>query len=204
MPRAPHSSALLAGRPLAKRSVFSISTSRTRSMPLSSDISTRLTRATGASRPSGCQTIGVGGGEIGQGGGRRRQPLERVGDALEHVESRRWRRVSILARPSLAVLTSIWPWRRFLPELGAALSGRAVGQARRPLRHKAANRPIFTAYAALQLGPCAAIVRANIERRRAPGRKPTAVPSMSRTYRCSLRPPLRKALFAVAAATAAC
>src|SRR5664279_218190 len=57
MPRAPHSNALLAGRPLAKRSVFSTSTSRTRSMPLSSDISTRLTRLTGASRrPSGCHT----------------------------------------------------------------------------------------------------------------------------------------------------
>ncbi len=56
MPRAPHRSALLAGSPLAKRSVFSTSTSRTRSMPLSSDISTRLTRLTGASRrPSGCQ-----------------------------------------------------------------------------------------------------------------------------------------------------
>ena len=56
MPRAPHSSALLAGRPLAKRSVFSISMSRTRSMPLSSDISTRLTRGTGTRRPSGCHT----------------------------------------------------------------------------------------------------------------------------------------------------
>src|ERR1700732_1578611 len=55
MPRAPHSSALLAGYPLAKRSVFSIRMSRNRSMPLSSPISTRLTRCTGASRPSGCQ-----------------------------------------------------------------------------------------------------------------------------------------------------
>ena len=56
MPRAPQRSALLAGRPRAKRSVFSTSTSRMRSMPLSSDISTRLTLATGASlRPSGCQ-----------------------------------------------------------------------------------------------------------------------------------------------------
>src|SRR5215211_6014794 len=57
MPRAPHKSALLAGRPRAKRSVFSTSMSRTRSMPLSSDISTRLTRAIGVRRrPSGCQT----------------------------------------------------------------------------------------------------------------------------------------------------
>src|SRR5258705_7415881 len=56
MPRAPHSSALFAGRPLAKRSVFSISVSRTRSMPLSSVISTRLTRGTGTSRePCACQ-----------------------------------------------------------------------------------------------------------------------------------------------------
>ena len=57
IPRAPQSSALFAGSPLANRSVFSTSTSRIRSTPLSSDISTRLTRATGASRrPSGCQT----------------------------------------------------------------------------------------------------------------------------------------------------
>src|SRR5262245_46113440 len=56
MPRAPHSSALLAGRPLAKRSVFSIRMSRIRSMPFRRLISTRLTRGTGDSRPSGCQT----------------------------------------------------------------------------------------------------------------------------------------------------
>src|SRR5215813_10763341 len=56
MPRAPQSSALLAGRPLAKRSVFSIRMSRIRSMPLSRKRSTRLTRLTSVSRPSGCQT----------------------------------------------------------------------------------------------------------------------------------------------------
>src|SRR5262249_1862483 len=56
IPRAPHKRALLAGKPLAKRSVFSTRTSRTRSIPLSSDISTRLTRGTGARRPSGCHT----------------------------------------------------------------------------------------------------------------------------------------------------
>src|SRR3954467_6709044 len=56
MPRAPQSSALFAGRPLAKRSVFSIRVSRTRSMPLSSVIWTRLTRGTGTSRePCACQ-----------------------------------------------------------------------------------------------------------------------------------------------------
>ena len=56
MPRAPHNSALLAGRPVAKRSVFSISMSRIRSMPCSRPMSTRLTFGTGARRPSGCQT----------------------------------------------------------------------------------------------------------------------------------------------------
>src|SRR6202795_1141639 len=56
MPRAPHNSALLAGSPSAKRSVFSIRMSRIRSIPLSRPRSTRLTRGTGASRPSGCQT----------------------------------------------------------------------------------------------------------------------------------------------------
>ena len=100
MPRAPHSSALLAGRPLAKRSVFSTSVSRTRSMPLSSDISTRLTRGTGASRAVRMPDEGVGGGEIGRRRRPRRQPLERVGDALEHV------RVSPLAAAlRLAALT---------------------------------------------------------------------------------------------------
>ncbi len=56
MPRAPHSNALLAGSPLVNRSVFSIRMSRIRSTPLSRPISTRLTRGTGARRPSGCQT----------------------------------------------------------------------------------------------------------------------------------------------------
>src|SRR5277367_5102147 len=56
MPRAPHKSALLAGRPSAKRSVFSIRMSRIRSIPLSSPNSTRLTRGTGVSRPFGCHT----------------------------------------------------------------------------------------------------------------------------------------------------
>ena len=64
MPRAPQSSALLAGRPRAKRSVFSTRRSRTRSMPLSSDISTRLTRRTGASRAVGVPDKGLGGGEF--------------------------------------------------------------------------------------------------------------------------------------------
>ena len=75
MPRAPQSSALFAGRPRVKRSVFSTKRSRTRSMPLRSDISTRLTRATGASRrPSGCQTKASAltkSGTAGGGGARR-------------------------------------------------------------------------------------------------------------------------------------
>ena len=70
MPRAPHSSALLAGRPRAKRSVFSTRMSRTRSMPLSSDMSTRLTRGTGRELAGiGLPDEGVGGGEIGRLGG---------------------------------------------------------------------------------------------------------------------------------------
>src|SRR6185312_12714872 len=56
MPRAPQSRALLAGRPLANRSEFSIRMSRIRSMPLSRKRSTRLTRLTSVSRPFGCQT----------------------------------------------------------------------------------------------------------------------------------------------------
>ena len=57
MPRAPHSSALLAATPLAKRCVFSSRMSRTRSMPFSNGRSTRFTFATGCSQaPSACQT----------------------------------------------------------------------------------------------------------------------------------------------------
>ena len=51
MPRAPHRSALLAGRPRANRSVFSTRRSRTRSTPRRSLSSTRLTLATGPSVP---------------------------------------------------------------------------------------------------------------------------------------------------------
>src|SRR5262249_34852448 len=56
MPRAPQSSALLAGRPLANRSGFLIRISRIPSMPWSRVSSTRLTRATFVSRPFGCPT----------------------------------------------------------------------------------------------------------------------------------------------------
>ena len=54
-------------------------------MPLSSDISTRLTRATGAKSSVRMPDEGVGGVEIGQGRALRRQPFERGGDAFENV-----------------------------------------------------------------------------------------------------------------------
>ena len=79
MPRAPHSSALLAGRPLANRSVFSNRRSRTRSIPLSRPISTRFTFGTGASVcASARHDEGVGGPEIGGGRGRRGEALQRA------------------------------------------------------------------------------------------------------------------------------
>src|SRR5439155_23253686 len=53
MPLAPHRRALLAGRPLANRRVFSIRISRVWSMPRRSSISTRLTLETGSSRRRG-------------------------------------------------------------------------------------------------------------------------------------------------------
>ena len=48
MPRAPHSMALLAGRPRAKRSVFSTRMAFCRSTPFSRPMSTRETLGTGA------------------------------------------------------------------------------------------------------------------------------------------------------------
>ncbi len=70
MPRAPHSRALLAGRPRAKRSVLSISRSRTRSTPWSSEMSTRLTLAIGSSAPrSARQTKASAASKSGRGSG---------------------------------------------------------------------------------------------------------------------------------------
>ena len=63
MPRAPHSSALLAGRPSAKRSVFSIRMSRIAVDALEQARSTRLTRGTGASASIRMPDKGVGGAE---------------------------------------------------------------------------------------------------------------------------------------------
>ena len=51
MPRAPHSSALLAGRPPANRRVFSSSVAAVRSMPFRRPRGTRLTLGTGTKRP---------------------------------------------------------------------------------------------------------------------------------------------------------
>ena len=84
MPRAPQSSALLAGRPAAKRRVFSSSVSRERSMPFRSGSATRLTFGTGCRRGgSACQTKASAAERSGTAGAGGRQPLERRGDALE-------------------------------------------------------------------------------------------------------------------------
>ena len=65
MPRAPHSSALLAGRPWAKRRVLSRSWSEARSMPLSRPSGWRLTCGTGRKACGlGLPHEGFGGGEI--------------------------------------------------------------------------------------------------------------------------------------------
>ena len=77
---------VVGGQAAAKRSVFSIRMSRMRSMPLRSDMSTRLTRGTGASlRRIGIPDEGVGDGEIGRFRRLRREPLQRRRDALENV-----------------------------------------------------------------------------------------------------------------------
>ncbi len=84
MPRAPHSMALLAGRPRAKRSVFSTRIVFWRSTPCSSPISTRETLGTGREMPllrmpdEGVRAVEV---ERRRRGGR--QPVQRVGDAGE-------------------------------------------------------------------------------------------------------------------------
>ena len=123
MPRAPHSSALLAGRPLAKRSVFSISMSRTRSMPLSSVISTRLTRGTGHEpRPCGCQMKASAAAKSGSACGR--------GASRSSASAIRVKRLARPARSAvrfgagfrLRAWTLIWPSERF--RFAAPLAGR--------------------------------------------------------------------------------
>ncbi len=69
MPRAPQRSALLAGRPAAKRCVLSIRMSRERSMPLRSGSATRLTFDDGLQmRRLGVPDEGLCGAEIGRHG----------------------------------------------------------------------------------------------------------------------------------------
>ena len=78
MPRAPHSSALLAGRPAAKRRVLSSRMSRTRSMPTSSSerhVGDRRDRAQLVRL--GFPDERVGGVEVDRRQGRRRQALDR-------------------------------------------------------------------------------------------------------------------------------
>ena len=135
--------------------------SRTRSMPLSSDISTRLTRGTGASRaPSRLPDEGVGGGEIGRGVRARRQPLERVGDARQarRVVGGLRRCASDLRADFDFDLAIDWPWhafgvplllagRRCAPQAGDAGNGQKLAGFRR-------GRGVA-------IGAAAAIVRAN-------------------------------------------
>ena len=86
IPRAPHRSALLAGKPRAKRWVFSTRRSRTRSMPRRSERSTRLTRAIGARSPRSARQIeSLGRLEVGTRRGRGRVALKRLGDTAEEV-----------------------------------------------------------------------------------------------------------------------
>ena len=86
MPRAPHSSALLAGRARAKRWVFSTRRSRTRSMPAQErkvdpvDALNRRQRAA-----VGAPDERLGRLEIGLRRGRGRSALKRFGDAAEKV-----------------------------------------------------------------------------------------------------------------------
>ena len=84
VPRAPHSSTLLAGSPAAKRRVLSSRMSRTRSIPRNSPISTRLTASTGSSQPrSACHTKASAASRSTGGGRRRGEALEGIGDAAQ-------------------------------------------------------------------------------------------------------------------------
>ncbi len=171
MPRAPHSSALLAGRPSAKRSVFSIRMSRIRSMPLSRPRSTRLTRGTGASRPSGCQTkasalpnesAAAGRGRCGR--QVRRDGFERARDPLRGVAVRR--RCGAFCRGWPAI-SATPPWRRrgmlfcgvFSTSLGFLTDAPLSGLAGRP---QAAQMKGKWGSGSVAIGTAAAIVRANL------------------------------------------
>ena len=81
MPRAPHSSTLLAGKPGGEAPVLSSRMSRTRSIPRNSPISTRFTASTGSSAMAvGMPDKGVGGAEIDGWRRRRSETFERIGD----------------------------------------------------------------------------------------------------------------------------
>src|SRR5262249_30912937 len=89
MPRAPHSSALLAGSPRAKRSVLVSRGSRMRSMPLSSERGTRLTSATGMKPPdSGCQAKASLAAKSWRFGLLRAKALDGPSDPFEHTRER--------------------------------------------------------------------------------------------------------------------
>ena len=118
MPRAPQRSALLAGRPAAKRSVLSISVSRERSMPLRSGSSTRLTLGTGCRRGgSACQTKASAAERSASPGRSGREPFERGGDPLEQ------RRREIRVFRAMACSRSCPPGA--ISRRGAARQGRA-------------------------------------------------------------------------------
>ena len=167
MPRAPHSSALLAGRPRAKRSVFSTRRSRTRSMPLSSDMSTRLTAATGASRrPSGCQTKASAAQEVGlrpaaaaQAAPARRRSASSTSSALA-VGARRcaaFRPPPRSTEPSLPA-RCVLDFAMLSPVYALPLAGR---RNRPQARRRGASRSVA-------IRPPAAIVRADFTRKIGP------------------------------------
>ena len=95
MPRAPQSSALLAGRPRGElaRVLPAACRATGRCRPAASS-ATRLTSATGSSRSgAACQTKASAAAKSGACAGARRQPLQRRGDPFQRVgHSRRLRR----------------------------------------------------------------------------------------------------------------
>src|SRR5580658_2877849 len=145
MPRAPHNSALFAGRPRAKRSVFSTKRSRTRSIPLRSDMSTRLTRRTAASlRLSGCQMKASAAekSDSGGGGGARRSNALAIRASTSALPSRGLGVPVTRATFLIAfLLEREGDLAMIAPGCGLSLSGAGVGSQAHPQRS-----------AALQLG----------------------------------------------------
>ena len=88
MPRAPHSMALLAGRPRAKRSVFSSRMCFCRSTPLQqADLDAGNLGHRREVRRRGVPDEGIRRVEVDRRRRRRRQPLQRLGDAGERGRS---------------------------------------------------------------------------------------------------------------------